>query len=86
MQKPIRKRRVEDDGKPVDRLESAIDNFVTLGGCIQELVERIQNEESSVPNATIRAAKKWAQVGTRRRPNNRIPRKVDSKKNAIKPS
>ncbi len=86
MQKPIRKRRVEDDGKPVDRLESAIDNFVTLGGCIQELVERIQNEESSVPNATIRAAKKCVQVGTNRRPNSRTPKKVDSKKNAIKPS
>ncbi len=56
------------------------------GVCIQLLVERIQNEENSVPAATMMAAKKCIHRGTNRRPNSSTPRNEASRKKAVRPS
>src|SRR6266540_1414518 len=56
------------------------------GVCIQEFSARIQNDENSVPTATMAAAKKWAHGGTSLRPNRRTPRKLASRKKAVRPS
>src|SRR5579859_789573 len=46
----------------------------------------IQNEESSVPKPTMKAATKCAQGGTSLRPNNSTPRNAASRKKAVSPS
>ena len=56
------------------------------GVCIQLLTARIQKVENNVPAATITAAKKCIQGGTRERPNSKTPRKPASRKNAVSPS
>jgi hypothetical protein len=50
------------------------------------LVDRIQNAENRVSNATMRAATKCAQRGTSWRSNKRTPRKDASRKKAVSPS
>ena len=52
------------------------------GVCIQELTDRIQKAEPSVPMATISVAKKCRPLPTRLRPNSITPRKPASRKNA----
>ena len=56
------------------------------GVCIQLLADKIQNEESSVPTATMQVAKKCRPFPTRFRPNNMIPRNPASRKKADKTS
>ena len=56
------------------------------GVCIHELSAKIQNEEKSVPTATMAAAKQCAQGGTSLRPNRRTPKKLASRKKAVRPS
>ncbi len=56
------------------------------GVCIQLLEDRIQNIEIQVPRATIRVAKKWALGPTLPQPNNIIPKKPASRKNAVNTS
>src|ERR1700704_6869825 len=57
-----------------------------VGVCIQLFKAMIQKVENSVPAATISAAKKCTQGGTRARPNSSTPRNPASRKNAVKPS
>ena len=57
-----------------------------VGVCIQELADRIQNAEISVPTATISVAKKCSLWPTRSRPNSITPRKPASRKNAVSTS
>src|SRR5438477_12754414 len=46
----------------------------------------IQKAESVVPSATIAVENKYNQGGTRGRPNSRIPKKLASRKKAVKVS
>ena len=56
------------------------------GVCIQLFTANIQNDDSKVPKATIRDAKKYKGFGTSLRPNNKTPRNAASRKNAVRPS
>ena len=68
-------------------MEAAVDDLVA-GRRLHpaELAARIQNEDNSVPTATMTAAKKCAHCGTSLRPNSSTPRKLASRKNAVSPS
>ncbi len=56
------------------------------GVCIQLFAERIQNDDISVPVATMTAATKCIHRVTNVRPKSRTPRNVASRKSAIRPS
>ncbi len=70
--------------KPILGKEVAIDKLrnqlAFASNCWQI---RIQNDDRSVPNATMRAAKKCTHCGTSLRPNRRTPRNADSRKKAM---
>ena len=59
---------------------------VPAGVCIQLLAARIQKPEIIVPSATRTAEVTWSHGGTRVHPNSMIPRKVDSRKKAVRTS
>ncbi|GJE44509.1 hypothetical protein AEGHOMDF_3697 [Methylobacterium soli] len=53
------------------------------GVCIQELADRIQKAETSVPKATMQVETKCSRSPTRSQPNSMIPRKPASRKKAV---
>ena len=61
-------------------------NVKPAGVCIQLLVERIQNEENSVPTATMMAAKKCIHRGTSSPAEQQHAEERASRKNAMRPS
>ena len=56
------------------------------GVCIHELSTIIQNADRLVPKATNAVDKVCSHGGTRLLPNNMMPRKVASRKNAVSTS
>ncbi len=56
------------------------------GVCIQLFAERIQKPEMAVPSATRMAAVTCSQGATRRQPKSMTPRKLASRKNAVRTS
>src|SRR5699024_10436537 len=61
-------------------------NSYPTGFCINELADSIQKADNAVPNATSQIDNKLTRLDKRFHPNTQIPMKVDSIKNANKPS
>ena len=56
------------------------------GCCIQALAARMKYADSTVPTAAIQMVARWIHRGRRSQPKIHRPRKVDSRKNASRPS
>jgi hypothetical protein len=56
------------------------------GLCIQPFAIRIQSAEKLAPMPTSQVTTRWPTLESRSHPKKKIPTKVASRKNAIKPS
>src|SRR2546430_11073436 len=56
------------------------------GCCIQELAAMMNAADSALPNETAQIVSRCTRRGSLSQPNNHNPRKVDSRKNAARPS
>lgn len=72
--------------KSVATIVPSAANSNPCGVCIQELAARIQNDEISVPMATMHVAKKCSFGPTFFHPNSITPRNDASRKNAVSTS